>query len=70
MYALLCEGLPAHCVVLIGPFFFLNVFFLLQGGVPKQVLLRPGLQVPPLHLREHPGGEVRGLSLGYAASSN
>ncbi|TMS14915.1 V-type proton ATPase 116 kDa subunit a isoform 1 [Larimichthys crocea] len=31
------------------------------GGVPKQVLLGPGLQVPPLHLRQHPGWKVRGL---------
>lgn len=43
-------------VILIGS------LYSLQGGVPKQVLHRPGLQVPPLHLRQHPGWEVWGLT--------
>lgn len=38
--------------------FFLLVL-LSQGGVPEQVLLWPGLQVPTLLIWEHPGGTIR-----------
>lgn len=41
--------------------FWLGLYFLLQGGVPEQVLHRTGLQVPPFLLRKHPGRAVWGL---------
>lgn len=61
---------PCYCkrrflvfVFLIGSLFFV------QGGVSKQVLLRPGLQIPPLHLRKHPGREVWGMRSDRFSSS-
>ena len=62
---------PCYCTrrFLVIVFLIGSLFYFVQGGVSKQVLLRPGLQIPPLHLRKHPGREVWGMRSDRFSSS-